>query len=390
MSKKVIDNLENAALNINDLVNQAAKTIAESENEGKPVNQHRSVEDIYKNIQEGLNSTNEITKEKALKQAAAFTSQLTQLVLRQTIDLIDLSEKENKIISKFQNYEMNEGNTYQFILTLNTGIENYHDTPFVPQNHTDPQIEVKNCSWEKAPNQLGDNSFQWHKMLSLRAHEWVIYFKSNTLSEFIGAIRKQMIESITLMKRAKIQKFIQNLTIAKQITGANTNVDCYDSFVELLDHIDSMQFDGQEYCISSTSKNIKAAKKSDILLLINKKTLNLLRTGIKARLTNPGAFDLSNVIDMDNVVEFHKTITDNVNTSTVITTTNTDVIAPDTIIAIDKNALILIHKLFFSGQQLYHPNMTLQLDIHYWFMIDFLPWRKAFKFTDTKLLVVPQ
>lgn len=389
MSKKTIDMLD-SNLDINKLVNEAAEKIVEAENVGKPVEKQKTVEQLYSEIQQGLNSPNEIIKEKSARAAAAFTNQLTQLVLRQTMDIIDLSEKENKIISKFNNYEMGEGNTYQFILNLNTGVENYHQTPFVPTTHTDPQSEVKNCNWEKARNQLGDWSFQWHKMQTLRQHEWVIYFKTNTLSEFVGNIRKQMLESITLMKRAKIQRFIQQLPISKQITGNVANVDCYDSFLELLDHIDTMQFDTQEYCISNTSKNIKAAKKSDLLVLINKKTLNLLRTGIKARLTNPGAFDLSNVVDMDNVVEFHKTITENVDTNTVITTTNDNVIEPNTIIVIDKNALVMINKLFFSGQQLYNPNMALQLDIHYWFMLDYLPWRKAFKFTDTKLSVIPQ
>lgn len=386
MSKKIVDSTLHENVDLKAQINEAGKIVAESYN--KPL------KDIYEDIQADINSKNPVSRERGVRAAAQFTNQLMKLVLRQTMDIIELSEKENKIISKFQNYEMGEGNTYQFILDLNTGVDSYHKTPFIPEDYTDPQIEVKNCSWLKENGDLNDWSFQFHKPMTLAQHEWLPFFKTNTLSQFVGRIRAQMSESITLMKRAKIQKFIKELPIGKQITGAVSNVDCYDSFLELIDLIDTVQFDTNEYCLSAgtnkASKNIKAAKKSDLILLINKKTLNLLRTGIKARLTNPGAFDLSSVIDMDNVVEFYKMINDNVDSKTVITTSNDSVVEPNTIIVLDKKALILINKLEFYGEQLYNKNMAIELDLHYWFMLDYLPWRKGFKFTDNKLTVVPQ
>lgn len=393
MSKKLIDTLSEN-IDFNEAVNQAAAKVIEAENANKPKEKHVNVKDYYEALKRDMDSPNEIIADRATKAAAAFTQQLTQLVLKQALDKIDLSEKENKIISKFRQLDMKEGNTYQFILNLNTGVENYSDTPFVPEEATDPQTEVKNINFFKADRTLGDWSFQWHKMQTLRPHEWTPYFKSNTLSEFVGSIVSQMGESITLMKRAKVQKFLKNLSIGKQITGAASNVDCYDAFIELMDHIDTMQFDTNEYCLNagsnSPSKNIKAAKKSDLIMLINKKTLNLLRTGIKARLTNPSAFNLEQVVDADNIVEFYKMVNDTVNTKTVITTSNDDVIAPNEIKVIDKQGLVMINKLYFSGEQLYNTNMNLQLDVHYWFMIDSIPWRKGLKFTDTKLTVVPQ
>lgn len=373
-------------LNINNELNEAAEAIAEANNQ--------TLEDLYNGIQSELNSNNPVIKERGLKAAAAFTSQLTKLVLRQTLDIIDLGTKENKIISKFSEFEMGEGNTYQFILNLDTGVDSYRDKPFVPEDHTDPQIEVKNCNWKKDNGDLGDWSFTFHKPRTIRQHEWLPYFKANTLSQFVSEIRNEMNESISLMKRAKIQKFIKQLPITKTITGKASNVDCYDSYIELLDTIETIQFDTEEFCINSTgnnpSKNIKAAKKSDILLLIHKSTYNLLKTAVKARATNPTYISLSDSMDLDNVVTFYRMIDDSADSKTVITTKNESIVAPNEIIVIDKKALVLINRLFFYGEQQYNKNMALELDLHYWFMLDYLPWRKAFKFTDNKLTVVPQ
>lgn len=383
--KKTVD--INNTLETQEMLNEVVNEFTEAE-------KIENLETYYDDIKNNLDSKNSIIKERAMRAAAAFTQQLTQLVLKQSIDKIDLSEKENKIISKFTKKTIPEGNSIQFILPLNTGTETYSDTPFVPTTHTDPQIEQKTINYYKADGSLGDWSFQWHKMLTLRQHEWVQYFKTNTLSEFIATIRAQMVESITLLKRAKIQKFLKNFNFGKQITGNAANEDCYDAFIEFMDHVDSMQYDNIEYNIvnsgNQASKNVKAAKKSDLLILINKKTLNLLRTGIKARLTNVDAFNLEQVVDADNIVAFNKLMNDNVNTSTVITTSNDDVIGVNEIKVIDKQALLLIDKLEFNGNQLYNRNMSLEIDLHYWFMIDFLPWRKGFKFSDIKLSVVPQ
>lgn len=384
MTNKQFENTNN--IDMVAEINKAGETLAQAHGQ--------DLESMYNNIQSDLNSDNPIKQQAGVRAAAAFTAQLTQLILRQTLDIIGESEKENKIVHKFRKLTMPEGNYYNFILNINTGVDRYQDTPFTPQQHTDPQSETHTLAFYKPDGHTpDDNSHMFHKMLTLRAHEWTQYFKTNTLSAFLGNIRDQIVESINMMKLAKVQKFLKELPIAKQITGKASNEDAYDSLNELIDWIETVQFNDSDFCINKTgfqSKNIKPAKKSDLLVLINKKTLNLIRTGLKARLINPEAFSLTQVVDADNIIEFHKMINDTANTSTVITTSNDSVVDANTVIVIDRNALVLIDKLFFSGEQMYNANMAIQLDVHYWFMIGIIPWYKGFKFTDTKLSVIPQ
>ena len=363
-----------------ELVNQKAKELAEAE--GLPL------KELYGNIQDQLNSKNEATRNKGLKAAAAFVTQLTQMVLKQSIEHIGLSLGRFDLIKHFRDESFNEGNSAQFILPLNTGTESYADTPFVPNAHTDPLIEFKQIDFFKQNGDLTDNAYQYHKPLSIRAHEWVPYFKANTLSDFIATIRAHMSESIQMLKVAAAQKFIKELDPAKKVNDA-TSKDAFEAFITFFENVQNCYDFNTEYNFKTTSKNVKPAERESLVMFINKKTLNILKNGIKTRIFNQELFSLESLFAPENIVSVGAVLEHNTNSSTAITVAVGDVVADNEIKVVDKRGLLQFSKLFFSGEQLYNQNMTLQLDMHYWYKLDNLDWYKAFKYTSDALRVIP-
>ena len=363
-----------------DLVNKTAKEIAEAE--GTPL------KELYANIQDQLNSKNEATRNKGLRAGAQFVAQLTQMVLKQSIEHIGLSLGRFDIIKHFRNESFNEGNSAQFILPLNTGTESYSDTPFVPNAHTDPLIEFKQIDFFKPNGDLSDNAYQYHKPLSIRAHEWVPYFKANTLSDFIATIRAHMSESIQMLKVASAQKFIKELDPSKKVQD-NTSKDAFEAFITFFEHVQNCYDFNTAYNFKDTSKNVKPAERESLVMFINKKTLNILKNGIKTRMFNQELFSLESLFSPENIVSVGAVLEHNTNSSTAITVAVGDVVADNEIKVVDKRGLLQFSKLFFSGEQLYNQNMTLQLDMHYWYKLDNLDWYKAFKYTSDALKVIP-
>ena len=377
--KKIVDLSANSA-ELKPVINEVANQIAESEN--------TNLETLYYNIQDQLNSNNQVTKAKGLKAAAAFVGQLTQLVLKQTIEHINPNYNRFDIIKHFRNESFNEGNSAQFILPLNTGTESYSDTPFVPNKHTDPLIEVKQIDFFQKNGNLTDNAYQYHKPLSIRAHEWVPYFKANTLTDFVATIKAHISESIELLKIASGQKFIKELNLAKKVTDA-TSTNAYEAFIEFFKNVQNCYDFNIDYNINGTSQNVKPSNRENLLIFINKNTLNILRNGIKTRMFKSELFDLETLFNADNVVSVGSLLKHDTDSSTAIVVDAGDIIEDNKIKVVDKRALLQFSKLFFSGEQLYNQNMTLQIDLHYWYKLDFLGWYKGFEFTADSLKVLP-
>ena len=364
-----------------ELINQNAALIAESEN--------TTVENLYNNIRDGLNSKNPATVNKATKAAAAFVGQLTQMVLKQSIEHIGVDLERFNLLRFFRDESFNEGNSKQFILPLNTGTESYADTPFVPDAHTDPLIEFKQIDFFQPNGQLSDNAYQYHKPLSIRAHEWVPYFKANALSDFVATIKAHVAESISLLKIAATQKFIRDLNIAKKVTDA-ISTDAYEAFIKLFDEIQNCYDFNTEYNLNGTSKNVKPSTKENLVLFMNKKTLNILLNGIKSRLPKGDIFNLSRYVNENNIVPLGNILKHDTDSKTVIIVDAGEIIPDNKIKVVDKRGLLSFSKLYFSGEQLYNQNMTLQLDLHYWYKLDSLGWYKAFEFEADGLRVIPQ
>ena len=377
MSNKIIDIKKE---DTKKLVNNKAKELAEAE--GTTINE------LYNGIKDQMNSKNEAVRNKGLRAGAQFVAQLTQMVLKQSIEHIGVNLGRFDLIKHFRDETFNEGNSAQFILPLNTGTESYSDTPFVPNAHTDPQIEVKQINFFEANGDLTDNAYQYHKPLSIRAHEWVPYFKANTLSDFVATIRAHMSESIQMLKVASAQKFINELDPAKKVQD-NTSTDAYEAFIKFFEHVQNCYDFNTEYNFKNTSKNVKPAERDSLVMFINKKTLNILKNGIKSRMFNQELFNLESLFAPENIVSVGALLNHNTDSNTPITVAVGDVVADNEIKVVDKRGLLQFSKLYFSGEQLYNQNMTLQLDMHYWYKLDNLDWYKAFKYTSDALKVIP-
>ena len=353
MSNKIIDIKKE---DTKKLVNNKAKELAEAE--GTTINE------LYNGLKDQMNSKNEAVRNKGLRAGAQFVAQLTQMVLKQSIEHIGVNLGRFDLIKHFRDETFNEGNSAQFILPLNTGTESYSDTPFVPNAHTDPQIEVKQINFFEANGDLTDNAYQYHKPLSIRAHEWVPYFKANTLSDFVATIRAHMSESIQMLKVASAQKFINELDPAKKVQD-NTSTDAYEAFIKFFEHVQNCYDFNTEYNFKNTSKNVKPAERDSLVMFINKKTLNILKNGIKSRMFNQELFNLESLFAPENIVSVGALLNHNTDSNTPITVAVGDVVADNEIKVVDKRGLLQFSKLYFSGEQLYNQNMTLQLDMHY-------------------------
>lgn len=359
---------------------------------------YENAKDLMEKTITDINSKNPARAQAGRAIAAEFTKQLALLILYQEIESPNIPNKYNWA-NHFDGGNISQGNSKEFVMTIPTGNDEYNADNFIPTKHTSPLIETKIISMyvenasgqrEKAPG-----TYQYLKPLTIVESQWYPYFMAGKLGEFISRITELMRKSYDLFIVSKMENFIKSMTFKKTITGsgnANTTPGtAQDMFAclsnEVIPNIEKMSYLNTEYNLSSTSKNIGAPNSSEILVFMNNNIKSKLRTGVMTRLFNAHMISLDQVVPSENWIGTAGSITVG-NSDTAISIGN-DWIDDNTIYVFTKNAIKHCLQVNRTESQAWAQNMTIQIVLHIWGTIDYLPWEKGFKYTSDKLSKLP-
>lgn len=284
---------------------------------------------------------------------------------------------------------MKEGNQKEYIADLDTGTTTYSNTAFVPTEQTmhkleqwNIQIYTKNAQGQKV---LSPQGYQFKKEITIPINEWLPFFKSNKLNEFITKRQE------TLNRAYKIYIFNKLCGIitaenGKIINGTANNM--FDALLELAPHIDKMLQYNSEYNKEQTSKEIYAANKKDILIFTSTKTRSNIQVGIKSQVYSAQLIGSENgPFSYDNLKVLGSRITQG--DQNTINTAGAEWINDTTIIVLDISRIKHIVQVDQSTNQHFARNLTTYITKDVWGAMDILPWCKKLIYKNNNLNTMP-
>ncbi|MGL4617135.1 MAG: hypothetical protein ACRCUM_02755 [Mycoplasmoidaceae bacterium] len=350
-----------------------------------------------KDAKDFINSTNEkikngsaVAKSNAKDRAAQYVSKLSLLILYQEVLDSNSIGYMTSFTSMFNDGNISEGNSKQYIVALDTGNDVYDREKFVPNEHTDPLQENKTISMYRREGNKDvlniPHAYQYKKSLTLTEAEWYPYFKAGELRKFIDVISAKMKRSYELFKFDKICSILRDLTPQKTINGTEANLfDCLSK--EVFPEIEKMIKYNNDYNLDSTYEYTDALSEEDIVMVVGDRLVSRLKNGVETQLFNTQFFGPNskpyNIVSLNNELVIG-------NSKTPISSDKTKpYVDDDTILVFDKNIMKSLIHTEKNESQSWAENMTIQLTLHVWGVIDTIPWAKIFKYVNKNLNVLP-
>ena len=377
-----------------------------------------SAGEYLESLREGINSPNKARSMDASRAAGDFTSKLTLLTLYQAIDG-EFNLGVYDWVNKFEVSKITAGNSKQFIRNILTGADDYNENTFNPTTATKPQVDAYTISLYStnttgsAAATLSTYAKKIVKPLTILKAEWMPYFISGKLQEFVNKISQQINESVSLIKFDLFQQMVNKIktgynttnvqegmkkvfdesgrTGAVNISAQVTNI--LDVFTKVVfPNITNMAFLNNEYNISlrgQESTSLNSSTRDDILILVNNKTYTKLTSGVLANVFNNRLASVEKYINPDNIIPCGRKITTSNSSTAIGVHGNEDLIAENEVLVINKNVFKSLLFVDESGSQSYVTNMSLQLVAHLWIACGIIPWGQGFVVRTDKLTVMP-
>ena len=344
-----------------------------------------NVKDFMESTTNQMNSKDPITKKSGEARAAGFVKELALLLLYQVVIDSNSIEYMNSFSSAFNDGEISEGNSKEYVVSLDTGHDAYDESKFIPSGITKPLQENTIISMFNADKTLNSNAYQFKKSLTITEMEWLPYFKAGELKKFIDLISGKMLRSYELFKFDMLAKLLTSIVPQKVIAGVEK--DCFRCLSnEVFPEIENMVKYNKEYNLDATSEYVDACNESDIMLVVGNKLLSRLKNGVESQLFNAQFFGPNskpyNILTLSNKLTIG-------NSQTAISTDSTQYVDEDTIYVFDKNLIKSLIQVQRNESQAWAENMTIQLTLHVWGVVGTLPWNKVFKYTNENLKVLP-
>lgn len=345
----------------------------------------KNVKDFMETTNLQMKSTDLITRKSGETRAAGFVKELALLLLYQVVIDSNSIEYMNSFSNAFNDGEISEGNSKEYIVSLDTGFDAYDESKFIPSNITKPLQENTIISMFNADKTLNKDAYQFKKSLTITEMEWLPYFKSGELKKFIDLISGKMLRSYELFKFDMLAKLLTSLVPQKVIAGVEK--DCFRCISnEVFPEIENMIKYNKDYNLLASSDYVDACNESDIILVVGNKLLSRLKNGVESQLFNAQFFGPNskpyNILTLSNKLTFG-------DSQTAITTDTSQYVDEDTIFAFDKNLIKSLIQVQKNESQSWAENMTIQLTLHVWGVVGTLPWNKIFKYTNANLKVLP-
>lgn len=345
----------------------------------------KGAKDFIETTNNEMSSSDKYTRSTAKTRAASYVADLAKLILYQTIEDNNKITYMKEFSEVFNDGNLHEGNTKQYIATLDTGNETYDANAFIPKGITKPMIESKLISMLNSDGTLTSTAYQFKKPLTITEAQWMPYFKAGNLKGFIEKISGDMVRAYDLFKFDKIARLLTSLKPQKEIVG--TEKDCFRALSnEVFPEIENMLKYNSEYNLDGTSDYTDAGNESNIMIVVGNKLLSRIKNGVSSQLFNAQFFGTNSspydIVSLNNQL----TIGD---ANTPTKTSSTQYVDEDTIWVIDKGLIKSLLQVESNESQAWATNMTIQLTLHVWGVIDTLPWKKVFKYTNPNLKVLP-
>lgn len=377
---------------LNEELSKVNTEIANSVAESKGA---KNAKEFIESTNVKINSKNKAVSSMAVKAAGDFTAELLLLCLYQEIETPHSLKYIENIANKFDAGTIPAGNGKEYIIDLLTGSEQWVVTDFNPTSITDPSVYAKYIAmYEKATDgtvTLSPKAYQFKKTLTLRQEQWYPYFTSGDLRTFIENIVNRMIKSYMVYKYDKMATLISTMPITKKITGTATNLfDCLST--EVFPAIEDMTLLNQSYSIDNVNTpNVDTLDFSDMLMFVPLNVKTGLMRGIKSQLFNSHFMEIGAGIPESNIITLGDKITYPTDGSgnRVSVQDGTPYLNKDQIRIIDQTAIKHLQQVNQSGSQSYNNNLTIQMTLHIWGVIDYLSWHKALEYTNPAINVLP-
>lgn len=350
-----------------------------------------SIEDIINPIQANLNGS-EVQQEMGRVAARGVVENLTKLILRMELFTTPNPDYMDRILGYFDDGVVKEGNAKIYRFNNPTGNSTYDNTEFVPSALTTTDVDeftIGMYNQSSGNNTLSSQGYQFRKTLVFTEPQWIPYFKSGKLIEFIAELQENMYKTWKMNMFHRVMDLITKTSsgIGKQING--TASDAFGAWSqEILPEIRKMTTLSKTYNYNQTNTNLMLTNPSDLLIFANPKTIQTLEGGIKSQLFNAKFLDLKGILDESNFIDAGLKLVVG-DESTKISVGSDYYIPENKIYVVSKQAIKHFSQIDRIETAFYGRNLATEFTMHKWGAIDFLPWGQAFVYTNTHLNTLP-
>lgn len=343
----------------------------------------------FQNAKELADKGDYLSYKKGVGIAQESIKDLAKLILYQEIVEGRLSQVFD-IVDRTKDGFIKNGNAKEYIAKLTTGTSTYLPEKFIPDAQTKKYVEKYFLQVYDDKDTLNPKAYQFMKEMTLNQREWLPYFLSGTLSEFMNYLREELYKCY---KVYMFQKFCTLITTLEPVnaeckmTGTATNM--FDALVkDVIPVFEKMTQYNSQY-MQGESKQVLSSKASDILIIMSTKNASQLKNGILTQLFNANmlgpdgkSLKRENLCVLGNII----TIGDS---NSIITDTKTEWVDDNTIYLVDISYIKSVMQIEDTEVQHFARNMTTYLVNHIWGVMDILPWCKFFKYTNPNLSTLP-
>ena len=333
-----------------------------------------------------INSGDGTTKQMGLRLAQETVTDLAQLILYQEIESMSLPT-EYDIVEKTNDGYIENGNAKEYIVDIPTGNTTYQSTNFNPDKQTLKALNKYIIQMYDNKDTLNAKAFQFLKEMTLPEGQWLPYFMSGKLNEYMNILRSAIYKVFKIFLSNNLFKLITTTEYKKKVTGTSSNM--FDALVsEVIPNINKMTQLNSEYNVVE-SQVVDTANIDDIIVVMSNRNKALIENGIKTQLFNAELLGPwgkllkpENIVCLGNKIN----ITDQ---DTPISDSGVEWVDDNTIYVLDISKIKTIYQLNKSASQFYARNITIYIALHIWGAMDILPWAKGFKYTNNNLSVLP-
>lgn len=349
------------------------------------------IREVVEPIQANLNGS-EVQQELGRVAARAVVENLTKLILRMELFTTPNPDYMDRVLGYFNDGVVKEGNAKIYRFNNPTGNSAYVNSEFVPSALTTTDVdEFKIGMYTDAQGlTLTSQGYQFRKTLVYIESQWIPYFKSGNLIQFIAELQENMNKTWKMNMFDRVMKLITKSTsgIGKQINGSTPNA--FDAWaLDILPEIRKMTTLSNTYNYNQTNTNLMLTNPSDLLIFAHPKTIQTLESGIKSQLFNAKFLDLKGILDESNFIDAGLQLTIPKTENTKITVGASYYIDETKIYVVSKHAIKHFSQIDRIETAFYGRNLAIEFTMHKWGALDFLPWGQAFVYTNTNLNTLP-
>lgn len=131
----------------------------------------KDVKDFMETTNLQMKSPDLITRKSGETRAAGFVKELALLLLYQVVIDSNSIEYMNSFSNAFNDGEISEGNSKEYIVSLDTGFDSYDENKFIPGSVTKPLQENTIISMFNSDRTLNKDAYQFKKSLTITEME---------------------------------------------------------------------------------------------------------------------------------------------------------------------------------------------------------------------------